>query len=75
MTENVENILLEHMRAIRAQLERMERDLTDVKVRIGSWERHQLAAHHDSIGQSGRIDNLDERLIRLEKRMELRDAP
>ena len=34
MTENIENLMLEHLKAIRAQLDRIERDIHDLKARM-----------------------------------------
>ena len=42
-----ENPVLEHLRAIRATLEKVERDLGDVRHRVGSIERHLANTQSD----------------------------
>jgi hypothetical protein len=79
MTDNVENLILEQLRLIRAELAGLkrdnERDHQDIKMRLSGLEGHQVAAHHDSVRQSVRLDDLDERLQRVERRLEIRDTP
>jgi len=75
MTENVENLLLEHMKSIRAQLDRIERDIQDLKARMGSLEIHSVAMQSEVVRHSARFDEFDTRLIRIERRLDLRDAP
>lgn len=73
MTENVENLLLEHMKAIRAQLDRIERDMQDLKARMSSLEAHSVAMQGEVVRHSARFDELDIRLTRVERRLELRE--
>jgi hypothetical protein len=40
MTENVENLLLEHMRAIRSDIAEMKRDIHELKIRMSSLDSH-----------------------------------
>lgn len=79
MTENVENLVLEHRRALRAGQERMEYELREIKARLTSLERGQAKGHAeyadlygDHARQQAAIDRLSERLDRIEKRLELR---
>jgi predicted nucleic acid-binding Zn-ribbon protein len=71
MTEATENLVLELLRKIRASQERMEQDVADLKARISSVEivlgqqQIQLAA------LNGRMDRFDERLGRIERRLDL----
>ena len=62
-----ENIALEHLRAIRATLERHSDDLLEIKGRLGILEQQ-----HASI--STRIDRMDDRVARIEKRLDLVEA-
>lgn len=80
MTDNVENLVLEHLRAIRGDMARMERKLDETISRLGRLElavaglRRDMA-HTDEAAaeQSVRIDHLAERVERLERRLELRE--
>lgn len=59
-----DNIILEHLRAIRANQDRHSDELREIKGRLGILE-HQYA--HIST----RIDRIDERVARIEKRLDL----
>jgi thiamine pyrophosphokinase len=74
MTEEVENMVLEQLRRIRASQDRMELDMTDLKVRMSAMEQHQgqIMTLLGSLGQ--RMDRLDERMGRVERRLDLVDA-
>ncbi len=69
----IENLLLEHMKAIRGSLARLENDMQDVKARLLTLESYQAASHVDDVRKSTRLDDLDKRLNRVETRLELRD--
>jgi chromosome segregation ATPase len=71
MTESVDNLILEHLKAIRAQLDRIESDIDDLKNRDHTDEAYLSALHSDSARQSARLDQHDSRLRRIEKRLEL----
>ncbi len=62
-----DNIVLEHLRAIRSTVDRISEDMQEVKSRLGILE-HQYAS------LSSRIDRIDERVFRIEKRLALADA-
>jgi len=69
-----DNIVLEHLRAIRATLDNHTEELREIKVRVGILEAQigTLTTQYASL--SSRIDRLDERLARIEKRLDLQDA-
>lgn len=78
MTENIENLLLEHMKRFQAGQDRIERKLEEVVSRIGHLEVSVAGlrrdfAHSDENGaaMSVRLDRLNERFDRIEKRLEL----
>ena len=78
MSENVENLILEHLRGMRASQERIEHELREIKNRITSVEagvagiRRDAAHDNDKIVQQQiGLDQLSERLERIEKRLEL----
>ncbi|MCW2308285.1 hypothetical protein [Rhodobium gokarnense] len=67
MEPDTENLVLEHLRAIRATQDRHSDDLREIKGRLGLLEEQYA-------GLSRRIDRLDERVARIEKRLDLQDA-
>lgn len=62
-----DNIVLEYLRAIRATQERHSEDLREIKGRLGILESQYASL-------SNRLDRLDERVSRIEKRLELADV-
>ena len=78
MTENVENIVLEHLRALRAGQDRIEKGLKKVKQRLTGVEtgiaglrRDNLGTQEDNYRQKTVIDAIQDRLQRIEKCLEL----
>lgn len=64
---STDNLVLEHLRAIRATLDRHTDDLLEIKGRLGLLEQQYANV-------STRVDRIDARLDRIEKRLELVDA-
>ncbi len=78
MSDNVENLILEHLRGMRGSQERMEHELREIKNRITNVEagvagiRRDAAHDNDKIVQQQMgLDQLAERLERIEKRLEI----
>ena len=78
MTENIESLLLEHLKRCQPSHERIERKLEEVVNRIGHLEGSVAGlrrdfAHSDenTAAISVRLDCLGERFDRIEKRLEL----
>lgn len=67
MSPATENLVLEHLRAIRATQDRHTEDFREVKTRLGFLEQQYALI-------STRIDRMDERVLRIEKRLELVEA-
>jgi predicted nucleic acid-binding Zn-ribbon protein len=74
MPEPTESLVLEHLRHMRSQLDRVDDGIQDLKRRISSLELQVSTLHGDFAGQSMRIDRIEERLGRIEKRLGLIDA-
>jgi hypothetical protein len=74
MADEPNNIVLEHLRHIRRAVDRIELDLTDVKSRVSSLElvQGQILALMGTMNQ--RMDRFDERLGRVERRLDLVDT-
>lgn len=66
MTE-VENIILEHLQHIRAAVDALREDTREVKSRLGILETQYASL-------SNRLDRLDARVERIERRLELADV-
>jgi len=78
MSDNIENLLLEHLKRFQAGQDRIERKLDEHTSRLGRIEvsMARLAStqgHHEegSAEQSVRMDRMAERLDRIERRLEL----
>jgi predicted nucleic acid-binding Zn-ribbon protein len=71
MTAETDNLVLELLRRIRASQERTELDITDIKVRLSSLERHLGETQIQIAAVNSRMDRFDERLARIERRLEL----
>jgi hypothetical protein len=81
MTEKVENIMLEHLRATRPDIAGIKGDVREVKHRLTSLEgaiaglkRVQAASYADAADQHARYDRLAERIERIERRLDLGDG-
>jgi chromosome segregation ATPase len=67
----VENLVLDHLRHIRGQLDRMENDIREIKGRLGRLEADLAQIHVTLAEQSLRLDRLDARVTGIEKRFDL----
>jgi hypothetical protein len=78
MTENVENLVLEQLRAIRADIGELKENDKEMLQRLARLEMGQANINHGlafaqdtSAEQSLRYDRLKERIERIERRLEL----
>ena len=78
MADNVENLMLEHLKRFQATLERIERTVNEHTGRLANLEGGQaLIVQHlahlaaADAAQSVASDNLSSRLDRIERRLEL----
>ena len=78
MTDNVENLVLEHLRHIRNRIDRVADTVDDIKSRLTSLEittagiRRDLAyMYGDIVEQHARVDQLTARIERIERRLDL----
>ena len=74
MNQETENMVLEMLRRIRASQERTELDLADVKSRVSALEQMQGQVLVLLGAMSQRMDRFDERLGRIERRLDLVEA-
>jgi tetrahydromethanopterin S-methyltransferase subunit G len=73
MTENVENLILEHLRHIRGRVDQMAEDLGTVKLRLSSLESQVAGLHGDNAIAHQRMDAIERRLERVETRLDLHE--
>ncbi|MCL4714189.1 MAG: hypothetical protein KJZ75_04735 [Hyphomonadaceae bacterium] len=75
MTEDVQNLVLEHLKHIRARVDVIALDLVDVKSRVSALEELQGQLFVMLGTMSKRMDRFEERLGRIEKRLDLVEEP
>jgi len=78
MTDNVENLILEHLRGLRSKIDQIADDVREIKQRVVTLESgqgvmtQQIGHLQQSIaGQQVSFDRLTDRVERLEKRLEI----
>lgn len=78
MNENVENLVLEHLRALREESAEVRSDIREIKSRLGSIEtsfarfgRDVAHNYSEQVDDRHRLDELSDRIRRIEKRLEL----
>ena len=78
MTDTVENLILEHLKRFQTGQDRIERELKEIKTRLGNLEAGQgsIVQHIGHLassiaGQQVTIDRIGERIDRIEHRLEL----
>lgn len=69
-----DNVVLEHLRAIRADNAEVKATLREHGSRLTSIDLGLASLHGDYAGQSLRIDRLSDRVERIEVRLGLTDA-
>jgi hypothetical protein len=69
------DLILNILRAIRAEQSAQREKLDEVIVRLGRLEREVAGLHGDYVSLSVRLDNLDRRVGRIEQRLELVELP
>ena len=68
MTENVENLILEHLRAIRADVAAVKDDVREIKQRLTSLEATVAGLRRDSANLYGDMADQHARYDRLTER-------
>ena len=74
MTEDVANLTLMFMRRLDQRLDRVENDVGDIKLRATATEEHLASIMMSIAGLNSRMDKIDNRLARVEQRLDLTDA-
>ena len=68
MTNDIENLIVEHLRAMRADIGTLKTDTRDIKARLASIETYIATMHGDQARTVVSLDDLAERVERLEHR-------
>ena len=75
--ENVENIVIEHPRAIRGDVGAMKDDLREVKTRLAhvesgitSLKRDSAHQYDESAAANARFDRITERIEKIDRRLD-----
>ncbi len=71
MTDDVGNLILERLRRMDDRLSNIEGDMHDIKLRITVVEEHLGNVVLSIAGLNARMDRFDDRLTRIERRLEL----
>ncbi len=78
MTENVDNLVLEHLKRFQTNFERIENDLREIKVRQADTHNAVLGVRRDQVNDAeisahlqSQLDQMRDRLVRIERRLEL----
>lgn len=71
MTDETANLVLEQLRLIRKSVGNIEADVQDLKIRMTAVEEHVGQVQVQLAGLNRRMDRFDERLTRIERRLEL----
>jgi predicted nuclease with TOPRIM domain len=69
------DLILNMLRAIRAEQGAQREKLDEIIIRLGRLEREVAGLHGDYASLSIRLDNLDRRVGRIEQRLELVEVP
>ena len=79
--ENVDNLILEHLKSLRAGQDRIEHEIKEVKGRLTSLESNFAGSRRDTAlqqediyRQQATLDRLSERLDRVERRLDISDV-
>ena len=74
MTESIENIVLEHLCYIRRSMDELRLDIADLKTRVTAIEITTAQIVTLLAAQSSRMNRIEDRLARVERRLELVEA-
>lgn len=72
-TDNIENLILEHLRALRTDMSDIKADVRDLKLRMSSIENYMAIFHLEIARHGSKFDEVDARIERIERRLQLRD--
>ena len=78
MADNIQNLMLEHLKRFQATLDSMQHDIREVKVRQSETHTAVLALRRDQLNgaevtahMQTQLDRFGDRLDRIERRLDL----
>jgi predicted nucleic acid-binding Zn-ribbon protein len=71
MTDPADNLILEILKRIQSDIHDMKEDIGDVKLRLTATEEHLSTLIMSTSGINHRLDRMDTRIERIEKRLDL----
>ena len=74
MTDNVESLILEQLRRISQRMDRKDIEDLETKMRLTSLDEHLGGVMMSVAGINNRLDRLDERVGRIERRLDLTES-
>ena len=75
MSDTPDNVILTLLRRMDMKLDRLVDEVQDLKRRTTSLDRQAGDLRVDPAGVSARLDRIDDRLVRVERRLDLSEAP
>ena len=73
MSDNLQSLILEHLRHIRGRVDKLSDDMDDLKLRAGSVEVNVSLLHTDIAILHKPFDRQGKRLERIERRLDIAD--
>ena len=70
----IDDLTYELLKKMRAEQQEMRLDILDLKMRASASEEHLGALVMSNTGINSRLDRIEERLGRVERRLDLTDA-
>ena len=71
MNEKVENLILEHLRVIRADMSSMKDEMSGMRAEMLVMRQHMVGLLGSQVLHDGELATIKVRLDRIEKRLEL----
>lgn len=71
MTDEMTNLVLEHLRHIRTKVDRIDERVDRVEIRLSAVGGHLANVMVSEAAQNSAIDHMSRRLERIEQRLEL----
>jgi predicted nucleic acid-binding Zn-ribbon protein len=73
MSDKPENLVLEHLRAMRGDLSSLKDGQKLTNERLAAIEHHMAGFHVTVFSHTDELESLKQRMDRIEKRLELKD--
>lgn len=74
MSDEPDNIALRYLRRIDERLDRVDTSLQNLIARVGSVEEQVAGLRKDFVRLEVRVDQMDDRMKRMERRLDLTDV-